>query len=386
MTDNTQARADRWRKRLSAVAMAVLIAAGVAVAQPAAAATTYCVKGTGYYWQSIAEDDFDSSWNTAGSSDWTLKSANGQVLKKGTTSADGRFSACSPAAGASGVTLTLSSTASANGRVQWRTVSRTSLTPYQITVPVSGARTTAADGTVTIAQPNVQIDGNLAGAWHIIDTLRLLWDKRGSTGACWNGSACEALTFRWGTQTSGGGVWVPELHDVVLDYGDATSKHTILHEAGHWWQWTLAGQHLEGNGKYKGWAKWMDIGDCDPHDYDLTTNTTCAWTEGWANAVAAHALGDRRYVYADGRPDAVFDTTYSTADRSEGNITAALLGIFDVDGGFDRSAKAMGTLRTTFGQYYGARGTLKYNNAATDAAVKKFGMDPILILSSAPVS
>ncbi|WP_410657013.1 hypothetical protein [Amycolatopsis sp. lyj-112] len=65
------------------------------------------------------------------------------------------------------------------------------------------------------------------------------------------------------------------------------SKHLVLHEAGHWLQWQLYGRDFP------------EVDRCNPHYVEKSSSESCAWTEGFADAVAAYALGDYRYVYED---------------------------------------------------------------------------------------
>ncbi|NHA00971.1 hypothetical protein G5V59_16630 [Nocardioides sp. W3-2-3] len=64
----------------------------------------------------------------------------------------------------------------------------------------------------------------------------------------------------------------------------------------------------------------------------------CAWTEGFADAVAAYVLGDDVYVHDDGLVQSFASTPdlpVADGDAVEGNVAASLLGLWELDGGWE---------------------------------------------------
>ncbi|GAA1139508.1 hypothetical protein F4556_006928 [Kitasatospora gansuensis] len=65
---------------------------------------------------------------------------------------------------------------------------------------------------------------------------------------------------------------------------DADSRHTILHETGHWLQFKLPDTASRARRTVR------TISSTRP------APKGCAWTEGFGDVVAARTLGDYRYV------------------------------------------------------------------------------------------
>ncbi|WP_263168255.1 metalloprotease [Streptomyces sp. SCSIO ZS0520] len=194
-------------------------------------------------------------------------------------------------------------------------------------------------------------------AWKIVDTLNeLYWpasDANSRGSLCWTSrqpdDACEQLTFSWGKdETEGGYFDVGDSDQVVLAAGDADSRHTILHEAGHWLQWQLYGHWLPATP------------DCEEHTFALASSPGCAWTEGFADAAAAYALGDYRYVDVDGTPFDLRndrDSDWDRGDAVQGRIGSSLLDLWAEDGpdggDWDRTIALMSRHRSDdFREYF----------------------------------
>ncbi|MFE0257854.1 metalloprotease [Streptomyces sp. NPDC059010] len=178
---------------------------------------------------------------------------------------------------------------------------------------------------------SVKAPADQQGAWKIVDTLNDLYRKaaeaNSSGSACWTrhqrSGKCDRLTFTWAADATKGGYWDPGSRNVVLEAEDANSKHLILHEAGHWLQFELYG-HRD-----------TDAPGCDGHPFDRTTTRGCAWTEGFADAVAAYSLGDYRYVYGDGSDFDLHNdpnTPWDKGDAVQGRIGSSLLDLWAKDG------------------------------------------------------
>ncbi|MEU3836791.1 metalloprotease [Streptomyces microflavus] len=361
------------RRRVLAAALAV--GAGIALATPltagtAVAASTTCLNGT------LAFDHNDAEAGThkplvtqrARNSNWELwgrRTAAGQVerLSSGLTGAtDGRFSACHTGTVAprdvhvrffsSAGTLwrVVGAGTAKQGDPNWKNE-----TQYTFTTATRNAPAAATDlGTVKVPRAMQQ-------AWKITDTLNQLYSKRGSGSLCWTAhqsSACDPLTVAWRQDGSSGGYWdhpsfPGDTSDgtdwVVLKADDPDSKHLILHEAGHWFQWQLHNK------------QWPPVRDCNGHSLDKGASAACGWTEGFANAVAAYALGDSRYTFSTGDSYDLLDQRvvggWGKGDWVEGRVAAALLELWGPngpDGGnWNRTLKLMNTyVSGDFKQYF----------------------------------
>lgn len=331
-------RARRGGRRAVTLLVGVALAAsgtlGAATAAQAAG-TAPCATGTAWYWQTVAENGGAADWYPAAYSNWTLSSGT-TVLDQGTTDANGAYKTCKvPSAGTAAKLEFFSAYSGPDGKgaVRWGTLQGNAGSYYSVAVPVSGGTLSADGQTRTLA--NVEIPNNKAGAWHIVATVAKLAAADGSLGQeCWSMSCTNrTLDYRWGTNYRGGGVWNDSTGKVELDPGDVASQHLLLHEGGHWYQWALAGSFPT--------MSPADSTGCAGHTSDSYTNSPCAWTEGFANAIGAYAFGDRSYVFPDGYV-VTFDTRgvdgpvgagkgvkNVSGDNSEYAVTAALLQLWN---------------------------------------------------------
>ncbi|WP_410650348.1 hypothetical protein [Amycolatopsis sp. cmx-4-54] len=76
--------------------------------------------------------------------------------------------------------------------------------------------------------------------------------------------------------------------------------------------------------------------NCIPHYVEKRSSESCAWTEGFADAVAAYALGDYRYVRDDGT-SVGFENDGPTpgwddGDTVQGRVGSSLLDLWAPDG------------------------------------------------------
>lgn len=185
-------------------------------------------------------------------------------------------------------------------------------------------------------------------AWHAFDTINLLWSRRvNSTTPCWttaeaNAATCTTLTVRWQTG-SVSGPYYDLSNNVYLSDADPDSEHTVLHESGHFFQHRL----------YNG--TWPIITNCNPHYIATTSSATCAWTEGFADSVAAYLLGDQRYVFPDGSSyPFTAAASWQTGDQVQGNVDGALLQLWNqVDGSWDRTITTLAShTPSTFADWF----------------------------------
>ncbi|MCX4670142.1 metalloprotease [Streptomyces sp. NBC_01381] len=257
---------------------------------------------------------------TSGHSD-----APGRKLATGITdSGSGRFRACAKEPG----TLREAHVRFRSGSTDlWRVVrSRTSQQEYAFDSP--SRRDVSADQSLG----TVKVPAAMSNAWHITDTLNLLyWKRDNPTSACWTRrqvtGRCDQLTFVWTRREAAEGAGYFDLGGTnrVIAAGDMTdSEHFVLHEAGHWFQWQLYGRDLP------------DATNCDPHYIEKRSSGTCAWTEGFADATAAYVLGDHRYVDETGAETSLENdaTTpgWDPGDEVQGRVGGSLLDLWAKDG------------------------------------------------------
>ncbi|MFD8482999.1 RICIN domain-containing protein [Kitasatospora sp. NPDC059673] len=240
-----------------------------------------------------------------------------------TGAADGSFNLCYTPVTTTAMDHLYVRFATQNNHV-WRTADNTG-TVYAFNTPTqSNISTSVALGTVkpTTAQR----------AWHAFDTVNLLWSRRAnSTTPCWtttetNAATCTMLTEQWYAGSTDG-AWYDLSNTLHLADGDPDSEHTVLHESGHFFQQRLY------NGTFPA------VTNCNPHYIQYTSSATCAWTEGFADSVAAYLEGDQRYVWPDGSSYPFTAASgWQTGDQVQGNVDGALLQLWNqVDGSWDRT-------------------------------------------------
>ncbi|WP_157534893.1 metalloprotease [Nocardia inohanensis] len=262
-------------------------------------------------------------------------------LSAGLTDNDGTFDAC--ADGDSGRTLYLVFEAESSTLWQVLTSDQGVEQPYTFTIPV-------AAGTHDLGA--VAVPESMAGAWKILDTMNLLWWKRpAGAGSCWTSrpprDACTPISFVWPLTGDRSGVsYFSTAGLVYLTDADADTRHITLHEAGHNYQWLWQGE------------RWAHATHCSPHYVNLASSPSCAFTEGFATAVADHALGDHRFVWANGQSESLptdpATPNWDTGDSVEGRVSAALLDLWDgPDGGWDKTLDILThTIPADFHDYF----------------------------------
>jgi hypothetical protein len=267
--------------------------------------------------------------SVARNANWQLRgktSARGQakLLASGTTDRnDGTFKACSDQRGPF-AELYLRFRSSST--TLWRVISPVGKTEFTF----DSRHLSNVTGRTDLGSVKVPADKN--GAWKVVDTVNDVYTKAakantaGST--CWTrhqaSGKCNKLTFTWApdVDTKHGGWWDPNSNYIVLAGEDVNSKHLMLHETGHWLHNELYNQ------------RFPDV-DCGDHFYDKVIAKGCAWTEGFADAVAAYSLGDYRYVYPDGQFYDLHNdrnTPWPKGDAVQGRIASSLLDLWAKDG------------------------------------------------------
>ncbi|MGW2773584.1 metalloprotease [Streptomyces olivaceoviridis] len=327
-------RSRRTRALVRGLVPAVLglLLSGTPLAAPraSAAASPVCLSGALAFDHRDAEAGTAKPWVTspARNANWELwgqtsPGTASRLLASGLTGVDGgTFNACYQA---SGPLPELHMKFLSASTQTWRVIpDRRSATPYSFTTAsLTDVATSRNLGTVKVPSP-------IQGAWNVEDTLNLLyWKRSNPDSGCWTShqanGACDQLTVVWDPGASDGGYWDYGNTNYVILAGDMPdSHHLVLHEAGHWLQWQL----------YNHW--FPRVTNCNPHYINRSSSTTCAWTEGFADAVAAYVLGDYRFVYPDG-------TSYSFAngrstpgwdagDTVQGRVGSSLLDLWAANG------------------------------------------------------
>lgn len=273
--------------------------------------------------------------SVARKADWELWSGTTSVAS-GVTDGDGAFRACGEERSYTDVRLSFQSAA---GDL-WEVVTeRDKRGRYSFDSPVAGDVVGDRDlGTIEVPK-------EMAGAWHIVDTLGLLYAKRANGSSCWT-RQCETLTVVWSPgRSDDAGYFDQGRSDAVILAGAMSdSQHLVLHEAAHWFQWQLYGRWLP------------ETPDCQLHFVDVSSSPGCAWVEGFADAAAAYTLGDRRFVHENGdsvpiKPDAKWDK----GDAVQGRVAGALLDLWaGPDGGtWNATIELMAHERSaTFHEYF----------------------------------
>ncbi|MGW8885648.1 metalloprotease [Streptomyces sp. NPDC055749] len=261
----------------------------------------------------------------------TSAKASARRLASGiTNSSDGTFKACYKAAGTLPEVHMKFRSSSTN---MWRVVrDRNSQREFSFD---SASRFDVSTGQNL---GTVKVPAGIQNAWHVVDTLNLLYWKRGNPeSGCWTShqktGQCDRLTFVWEpVKNPDSGYWnhadpqdeAEDANAVIVSGNMTDSKHLILHEAGHWWQWQLYDR------------RFPEVTDCSSHYVDKHSSTTCAWSEGFADAVAAYVLDDYRYVDEDGG-ETGFENSGDTpgwdaGDTVQGRVGSSLLDLWAQDG------------------------------------------------------
>ncbi|MEV0650184.1 hypothetical protein AB0I28_33485 [Phytomonospora sp. NPDC050363] len=331
--------------RRAALALLLLPLAACAKEKPP---DDFCLTGTLAYDFHDAEDGPEKPAATAPAhnANWELwggPTGSVEMLSTGRTGADGSFRACHRGRFAE-VHLTFRSASGALWQVVTDETARQQYSFESVGIAPSPL------GELDLGR--LEAPETIAGAWRIVDTLNLLYDKRANPDStCWtrrqDDGHCEPLTMVWTpADDDEAGYFDQEAGLVVLAGDMPDSEHLILHEAGHWFQWQLYGHWLP------------ETVGCEIHYIEEHTSPTCAWVEGFPDALAAYASGDDRYVYEDGI-EAPLDgsTSWATGEAVQGRVAGTLVDLWapnGPDGGnWDGTIEVMSRVRSsTFLEYF----------------------------------
>ncbi|MFC8584467.1 RICIN domain-containing protein [Streptomyces sp. NPDC057217] len=226
----------------------------------------------------------------------------------------------------------------------WRVIDDGDQSNYTFDLPALSNAT--GEMNVGTAKP----PANAASPWHIFDTINTLYWKRSNPGSwCWtshemDSNQCTPLTIAWRSYNPGGGSWyTPSTNTISTGGPDADSEHLILHEVGHFLM------HRMFNGA------WPSSLTCGSHWVSYVSTEGCAWSEGFALAAAAYALGDSRYVSPDGGSTSfTYGDGWGVGDQVEGNVAGSLLDLWrTADTNWNRSIAAITAHKPlTFSAYF----------------------------------
>lgn len=309
-----------------------------------------CVQGT------LTFTHYEASTDTiltepAASAHWSLAMSSPEGTTpnavSGLTDPNGTFAACLPA-GADDTTGTL--TFSTEREQLWAVVDPLhdaeayTFSPEEFTLD---------PGTTELGE--LEVPDETAGAFKVVASITALYELRASGTPCWTAhqttlEQCHVLTVTWNQDTpeDEGGFWDrPDTGDVVLSEVDTSSRYVVVHEAAHWWH----------NELYDG--DFPEVTGCDPHYVEEPSSPSCAWTEGFADAVAAWTLGQPHFVSSDGHvsPFSPEDgCAWPGGDSTQGNVAAALMDLWrldSTDGTWDANVHALTiTVSGDFGGYF----------------------------------
>ncbi|WP_412538890.1 hypothetical protein R8Z50_23915 [Longispora sp. K20-0274] len=223
----------------------------------------------------------------------TTSSAGQQTYATGLTGAtDGRYNVCFTAPVTTMYSVQVMFTTDSS---VWRVTDNAGANTYTVT---TAARTNVPAGTVdfgTTSPTSTYMRG-----WHAFDTLNLLWGIRASGTNCWTAretANCTKITLHWQPGSTDGTYFDPDGRYVALEDADPDSEHLVLHESGHHFMDLL-------------YNRWWPVFDCpDPHYLHKRSGPTCAWTEGFANAITGYAKGDGMFYWPDGESVNLMNTT-----------------------------------------------------------------------------
>jgi len=198
-------------------------------------------------------------------------------------------------------------------------------------------------------------------AWHTFDTLNLTWWWRSSGTNCWTSREsapnCSKITAQWWPGNTDGGYYNPGASAadsyIRLRDNDPDSEHLVIHESAHALMHQL----------YNWW--WPNV-DCAGHQIWAALSTGCAWTEGFANAVAGSVKGDSQFVWPNGSSVSLMNsiwfnssqpvskTNWQDGDAVEGRVAGSLIDLWNrADGG---QANTINLLQrqsqSSFGEYF----------------------------------
>ncbi|MFB9909034.1 hypothetical protein [Allokutzneria oryzae] len=317
-------RASSWR--VAAGGSAILLAAAVLGVVPAHGAepASTCVKGGAKFSAPPAPTQPNRYYMARHISVTVLGNSGGGLgeLAKGTTGTDGQYRICFAASRLNRLIVRL-----ATENDVWATLDKDN-NPYGLTASLSDVPA-AAEVDFGVLAPT----GGDDPAWHAFDTLNNLFPVVKAATGCWTANdaqgACRKILMKWWPGSTEPTEYRFAENTVYLSDKSPDSQHIVLHEAGHSLMWKLF-DHT-----------WWPDDNCAGHQAHRKLTRRCAWTEGFADAVAGHIKGDNAYVdenggtvdlvnhepHDPGKPLMVNgpDRNWNDGDDTQGRVAGSLL-------------------------------------------------------------
>lgn len=334
--------------------------------QPAAAPGGACVTGV---WQYVSSSGASRPSRNFRVEVWDDDSGPDDLMYTGLTSAtDGSYTFCVESSDFDeGGNVDLFVNFSAENNL-WKVTDYANVRYNWSTGTASNVSGTHSFGTLqpgsSLGMTAVQQFDNAHDAWS--------WTPRSAQG-CWDklDSTCRQLVIRWDTTGSAHCCEMhPDTNEVHMGGTQANERSVVVHEIGHWVMDEV-------------YDDYYPPSNCPSHDIPTTSNTVCAWTEGFAEWYPAMVFGDPTYHYGNGTglTRDLEGNTWSTSgwnlgDAVEGRVAAALIDLSDYtnESPWDRFGEgAPGNVwetfvnnRTdTFAQFWQQRANAGYNTADT---------------------
>ncbi len=174
---------------------------------------------------------------------------------------------------------------------------------------------------------------------HVFDAINRLWTwQAGVNGFLDDPGQSRQMSVIW-SPTSPGTVYSPGANLVQIGSADADSDHVVIHEAAHALMDALYDD------------AYPPTPTCSPHPMFSATSPGCAWTEGWADWVAARVLNDPVFRYSNGSSVNLETPSWgggTNADDVEGRVAGALIDLSDStnDAAWDRYGEGGSTAAT----------------------------------------
>jgi hypothetical protein len=141
-------------------------------------------------------------------------------------------------------------------------------------------------------------------------------------GGCWSPleTTCRQMVIHWQADSTTGTFW--NTTGAYLLAGSPDTLDEPVHEYGHGLMYDLYGQTFPATT------------NCSSHDLEVTSSTTCAWTEGWADWVATSVYNNMVWTYNGGFQRDMNVTWneglgYNTGDQVEGRVVQAMRSLSD---------------------------------------------------------
>ncbi len=146
----------------------------------------------------------------------------------------------------------------------------------------------------------------------IIDVYDLVWYSTGSGQS--PQETTGSTTVEWNTSTPNGASYTPG-GNIHMGVDNPNTSKSVIHEFGH-------------NIMHNVYDDYPPSTCPSPHFLKSSSNTTCAWKEGWANGLVAIVTNDPVLHYYSGGTDNIETPTWGTTDWDEGDdVEGRIVGV-----------------------------------------------------------